>query len=446
VQEGQGPRRVSLSFFDLVNLVVGAVIGADVYIVTGPGAARLGPALLVAWIVGGVLAGCISLCFAQCAAIVTTAGGPYAYVEAALGRWPARFVGWALYLAEWAALPVFPVAAIPYVATLVHLDPRGEAAFKIAFIAFFLITNLIGVRTAGRVNDVLTVGKLLPLAVLVATALVLLTRSPGLGAARLTPFAPFGWGRFDVALILVFWAYAGFEVASLPSEAIADPRVTLPRAILLGMAIATAFYLLTNLAAFLAVPWPEMTRAPAPLARALGAALEDVGLPPVLGVILMTAGAVVSIAGVNEAVMLGASQLAARLAAREDLPAFLAHQNRAFGTPDLALLAQAASALIAAVLLDLTRLIEIAVFFLVLVYLATVIAAALLVRRYPERRLRVPALSAFIALAALGTALLGGSIKGHSIILGVGLLTAVGSGSTACRLLRPARSGTRGRS
>lgn len=75
-----------LDFFDVTNLVIGSIIGADIYIVTALGTGYLGPASLVAWIVGGAIALIIALVFAECAALIPAVGGPYAYPREDMGE------------------------------------------------------------------------------------------------------------------------------------------------------------------------------------------------------------------------------------------------------------------------------------------------------------------------------------------------------------------------
>jgi amino acid transporter len=75
-----------LTLFDVTNLVVGAIIGADIYVASAFGAGLLGPFSLVVWVVAGIIAIVIALCFAQCAALLPKVGGPYAYAHAAWGR------------------------------------------------------------------------------------------------------------------------------------------------------------------------------------------------------------------------------------------------------------------------------------------------------------------------------------------------------------------------
>src|SRR5437667_9108436 len=112
-QASEGLRR-ELRAFDFTLLVVGAIIGADIYVVAGLGAQSLGPAQLIAWVFAGVLAAFIGLAFIQCATICPFVGGSYAYVHEAFGPLPGFIAGWSLYLGECVALPVFPIAFVTY--------------------------------------------------------------------------------------------------------------------------------------------------------------------------------------------------------------------------------------------------------------------------------------------------------------------------------------------
>ena len=70
-----------LTLFDVTNLAVGAIIGADIYVASSLGAGYLGPLSLLVWVVAGIIAIVIALCFAQCAALLPKVGGPYAYIR-----------------------------------------------------------------------------------------------------------------------------------------------------------------------------------------------------------------------------------------------------------------------------------------------------------------------------------------------------------------------------
>src|SRR3989344_3240340 len=103
-----------LTMFDVTNLVVGGIVGADIYIAASFGSGLLGPASLIAWIVAGVFAIIVALTFGRCAGVVKRVGGPYAYAKHAFGHFSGFMTGWSLWLAEITALSVFPIAFIIY--------------------------------------------------------------------------------------------------------------------------------------------------------------------------------------------------------------------------------------------------------------------------------------------------------------------------------------------
>src|SRR5712664_3730805 len=184
----KGPPR-KLSTFDVTSLVVGSIIGADVYVATAIGARLVGPASLLVWIVAGVMASVIALSFAYCVMFLPKVGGPYAYVRAVAGPFAGFMVGWGLLLAEWFSLAVFPVAFVQYVVALVPSVSGGEKILlKGAFVALLIMSNVIGVKKAGRVNDFLTIAKLSPLILIVLGGIVFLALQPSRIAANLNPF------------------------------------------------------------------------------------------------------------------------------------------------------------------------------------------------------------------------------------------------------------------
>jgi APA family basic amino acid/polyamine antiporter len=150
-----------LKLFDVTNLVVGAIIGADIYVASSFGAGYLGPLSLLVWVVAGIIAIILALCFAQCAALLPKVGGPYAYAKEAWGPFVGFIVGWSLWLAEWVSLAVFPVAFTRYLLFfLPNLDWVFQILVKVFFVFALTVINIIGVRAAGKANDILTIAKL----------------------------------------------------------------------------------------------------------------------------------------------------------------------------------------------------------------------------------------------------------------------------------------------
>ena len=371
-----------LSFFDVTNLVVGAIIGADVYVASALGAKLLGPFSLVVWVIAGIIAIIIALCFAQCAALLPRVGGPYAYAHAAWGTFAGFIVGWSLYLAEWLSLAVFPVAFTNY---LMYFFPTlswaAQDGVKVLFVIFLIVTNTVGVKAAGRTNDVLTLVKLVPLLFFAVVGLVFVASNTGIAAGHYSPFAPLGFGGFGAALVLIFWAYAGFEISTIPAEEIKDPSKTIPRAIVVGILIVTVFYLVTNIVLFGVMPSLPPPSSPtaqgylatsnAPLATATNRALLAIPAIALIGAVIVGVGALISVSGSDESGMIGTSRLGYALAADGLFPRTFAKIHPKYKTPYWGIIIQAVTALVAAIVGNLTLLIATSVFFMAIAYLAT---------------------------------------------------------------------------
>lgn len=185
--------RRQLNTFDTTSLVVGSAIGADIFVVPALSAKLLGPASLLIWLIGAVIAIVIALCFAYCATILPRVGGSYAYAKEVAGSFIGFMVGWALLIAEWFSLAVFPVAFTQYFLALVpNLSQLSQFLLKGVFIATIVLTNVYGVKLAGKFNDFLTIVKLGPLFLLICLGIVFIGLQPHLALSHFQPF--FGGG------------------------------------------------------------------------------------------------------------------------------------------------------------------------------------------------------------------------------------------------------------
>jgi amino acid transporter len=361
-----------LTLFDVTNLVVGAIIGADIYVASSFGAGFLGPLSLVVWIAAGLISIVIALCFAQCASLLPEVGGPYAYAKEAWGQFAGFMVGWSLWLAEWIALAVFPMAFTRYLMFfLPDLGWSAQVVVKVLFVALLIVTNIIGVKAAGRTNDVLTLVKLAPLILFSVAGLGFIFYHPTIAASNYSPFSPFGFSNFGKALVLIFWAYAGFEISTIPADEIKNPGSTIPKAIVLGITIVIAFYLTTNIVLFGVRPWEMLANDVAPIASATTDMFA--GNPLLVSVcgFVVGVGALISVAGSDESGMIGTSRLAYALAVDGLFPHFMAKVHQRFKTPYLAIIIQAVTALFASIIGNLEMLISTSVFFMAVAYLST---------------------------------------------------------------------------
>ena len=366
-----------LGLFDVVNLVIGTIVGADIYIAAAFGAGYLGPSSIFAWLLAGLMAITIALCFAECSSLLPRVGGPYAYAKEAFGDFAGFMAGWALLIASWSAIAVFPLAFVSYLLYFYPTMPQWlQVIVKILFILILTLINYYGVKEAGRLNDVLTILKLAPILLFTLFGIVYFLFNPGLFLSNFTPLVPLGWGGMGSPLVLIFWAYVGFELVTVPSDEIKDAKKTIPQAIILGMGVIIIFYLVTNLVILGAVPWMELSTSSAPLSLAGSALLGG------FGAILLTVGALFSISGSDEAGILSSARIPYAMAGDGLLPGFFARVHPEYGTPYVALALQGIFTGVASILGSISQLIILSVFTLLFCYLITSLAVFPLKKKY----------------------------------------------------------------
>ncbi|HYB84196.1 MAG TPA: amino acid permease [archaeon] len=373
-------RRVSLrrqlNTFDTTSLVVGSAIGADIFVIPSLIAALIGPVSILIWLGGAFIAIAIALCFAYCATILPRVGGSYAYARKVAGPFPGFMVGWALLLAEWFTLAVYPVAFTQYFETLTpNLTPPEVVLLKIAFTVVIILTNIYGVRAASRFNDALTIAKLAPLLLLICLGIAFTALRPTLALSHFEPFVKGSFSNAGQVLVLVIWAYAGFELSSLPADEIQNPRKTLPKALLIGMLIVAAFYIITNFVVIALVDQTRLSASTAPLSLAAATGLSFSPTLSIIGGLVLTFGALASILGVDESGTIGTSRLAFAMSIDGLLPRFFSRLHPSSKTPYVSIIVLCSTALIASITNSLSALINASVFLLSFAYLATCVSA-----------------------------------------------------------------------
>jgi len=374
--------RRQLNTFDTTSLVVGSAVGADIFVIPSLIAALIGPVSILIWLIGAVIAIAIALCFAYCATILPRVGGSYAYAKEVAGPFPGFMVGWALLLAEWFTLAVYPVAFTQYFQAIVPNLTLPEVIFlKTIFTATIIITNVYGVKAASRFNDALTIAKLGPLLLLICLGITFILLRPNLATSHFVPFVNGSLSNAGQVLILVIWAYAGFELSSLPADEIENPRKTLPKALLLGMLIVAAFYIITNFVVIAIVDQASLGASTHPLSLAASTALRFSPTLSIIGSLVLTFGALASILGVDESGTIGTSRLAFAMSIDGMLPRVFSKLHSSSKAPYVSIIVLCATALIASLTNSLSALINASVFLLSFAYLATCISAYFLEKK-----------------------------------------------------------------
>lgn len=370
-----------LSLFDTTNLAIGAIVGADIYVASGITAGMIGPFSIFIWIIGGLLAIILALVFAYSSFYLPKVGGPFAYISTAFDKFYGFIGGWSLWIAEIAALAVFPVAFVTYLQYFIPLSFFASIFIKGLFIGGLTAVNIFGVKAAGRFNDVLTLVKLSPLLILTIAGFAFLAMNPSSLHTNYSPLLPFGLNvnNFGSALVLVIWAYAGFELTTMPAKEIKNPRKTIPAAIIIGIVAVAAFYVLINFVVYGVVSWQALSVAKTPLI------LTGTALMGLAGALLMGIGAMVCVSGTDETGILGTARLSYAMSLDGLFPRIFSKLHPKYKTPYVSLLAQAAIAFFASIYSGISGLITFSIFTMAFSFLLTALALIVLARRSPQK-------------------------------------------------------------
>jgi basic amino acid/polyamine antiporter, APA family len=257
--------RKQIGFWTCTALVVGNTIGMGIFLLPAS-LAPFGYNALIGWTI--TVLGCLALArvFSRLAREMPDADGPYGYIRATLGDLPAYVAIWSYWVSMWITNAALATGVVGYVAAvfpeLAHLQP---SLFALALLWLFVIINLLGLRSGGRVQIVTTALKLLPmLAVALLGAWMLMTSPASYSAHPLTE--PVTIGNVMAASTIALFAMLGFESAAVPAANVQNPGITIPRATMIGTLLIAVIYIIVSTVPLLLIPASELAQASAPFA------------------------------------------------------------------------------------------------------------------------------------------------------------------------------------
>jgi amino acid transporter len=309
--------------WSLAALAVNSIIGSGIFGLPATVAGLLGKSSVTAVLLAAAAMAVIMACFAEVASQFSEAGGPYLYARTAFGRLTGLRVGWMLYLSQTAA----PAAnANLFVIYLGEFWPAARApwprfAVLTALVGVLAVINTRGARQGTAVSNIFTVAKILPLLMV------------GLAGAAVTLVHPAPWGAtvalpasaWMKAVVLLIFAYGGFESAMAPMSEAKNPGRDAAFALFVALLTCTSLYALVQWVV-VGVLGPGATTE-RPLAEVARITMGN------RGAALVAIGALVSTYGYLSAKILGMPRVTFALAKGGDLPAVFAVVSRKFHTP-----------------------------------------------------------------------------------------------------------------
>lgn len=350
---GPKPR---LSLFDAINISLGSIIGAGIFVILGAAAAVAGPSLILSVFIAAMVSLMTAFSAAELSRIYPRSGGVYLFAREAISGFTGFLVGWIWLFSNIVSGATVAVGFGYYLAYFLPHLPASVGAGLVIVSA--VLIQLLGAKESSRLNNLLVLFKIGVLLFFAAAAF------PHFRGTNLRPFMPFGLRGVWAGAATIFFAYAGFARVAIVADEIENPRKNVPRATLASMFISMLVYLVVAAAAVGGAGFEVLAESGSPLADAIESMRLGFGAGFVALGGLAAAGTVVL------ASVLGISRLAQVMSGDGALPGFLARTGGRNAVPGNAILLGGAAMLLMAFLSDLPHIAYISSFSLLLYYSA----------------------------------------------------------------------------
>ena len=380
----------------MLNTMIGASIFGIPSIIGGY-LGKLSPAgYLIAFAGIAVIAACL----AEVSSYFQEAGGPYLYTRVAFGRFAAIQIGWLTWLSRITACSGVANLFITYLSSFFPAVTRGwiRGIILTALIGFLAAVNYRGVSGGKALSNFFTITKILLLTLFIAGGFLALALHP---SVRVTPAAvPLTAANCFQAILLMVYAYGGFEAALFASGEASDPQKDAPVALLIAIVTATVLYICVQVVVIYTLANPGATTKPA-----VDSARQFLGP---IGVILVAVGTLISVYGYLSANMLHTPRVTFAMGERGDFPSLFAAIHPRFRTPHISIVIFAMMLILFSIGGNFRWNASLSAISRLFMYGAIVAALPVLRRKYPRGakfRLRAGMFFAVVGLAFMGVLL-----------------------------------------
>lgn len=392
----------TLTLKDAVGVGLGAIIGAGIFVVTGVAAGVSGPAFLIGLMVAGIIAAFNGLSSAQLAAIYPDSGGTYEYGYKLINPVFGFSAGWMFLISKLAA---GGVVAIGFGSYFYQLVPIGSPiTLSIIAVVFLTIINYFGIKKAGMLNLAIVAVTLFSLLYFVFSGI------PKVNPDNFKPFAPFGISGIAEAAALLFFAFTGYARIATLAEEVAEPKKTIPKAIIITIITSILLYAAVSVVAIGVVGAENMADSKSPLQMVA----KSLTTPAINAVI--TIGASTAMLGVLLSQILGISRMMLAMGRRHDLPPIFQTIHNRYRVPHLGIVITGLIILLLTIFGTFEFVVRAATFTILLYYSITNIAALKQPRKEQIYGRVIP------ICGLIGCLIMSISLPFNVIISGIGLL------------------------
>jgi amino acid transporter len=336
-----------MSTLDATLIGVGAMIGAGIFVLIGIAAGVAGPALMLTFVLNGIIALLTAMSYAELGSCYHDAGGGYLWVKEGLPKWNGFISGWMSWFAHAVACSLYALGFGAYFDHVLRelsltmpqwgfFSPQKILAASIAIL--FAYVNFRGASETSKIGNLVTLTKIIILLIFIGFGVELILRH-GDWQTTFSPFLPHGFGGVFKAMGLTFIAFQGFEVIAQSSEEIKNPKKNIPKAVFLSLLIVIPIYLLV---AFVALGTVKPTDGMTPwdyLAQKKETALVDVARNFFVGggILILIGGLISTISAMN-ATIYSSSRVAFAMGRDRNFPGFFSKVHPKNQTPHWSIL------------------------------------------------------------------------------------------------------------
>jgi APA family basic amino acid/polyamine antiporter len=352
-----------LGLFEVFSIAAGAMISSGLFVLPGIAFAKAGPAMILSYIIAGLLVLPALLSKAELVTAMPKAGGDYFYITRSMGFAPGTVAG----LASWLSLSLktaFALMGMGIFALLINpaISIPEIKAIAIALCLVFMVINLLGIKEAGRTQILLVI------LLVVILGLYVIRGFTSVDPNRLDQFIPYGFGSVLSTAGLVFISFGGLTKVASIAEEIRNPKITVPVGMLLAYVVVLGLYVAVAFVT-VGVLEPEILRQS--LTPISTGAKTFWGLG---GVIITAIAALLAFISTANAGIMSASRYPLAMSRDEILPGVFSNINRRFKTPHIAIMVTTLFMIVTILFLDLEVLVKAASTMLLLLYISANLA------------------------------------------------------------------------
>jgi basic amino acid/polyamine antiporter, APA family len=345
--------------WDLTAIAINTVIGTGIFLLPARVTGLIGNYSLFAFVACALIVALIVICFAEVSSRFEATGGMYLYAKEAFGSAVGFEVGWLYWVVRVTTIATNTNALLIYIGFFFPAAKEGFWRYFIVSLVLLVISvvNFFGVRPSTLMTNIFTVGKIVPLIIFALVGVFFIN------PANFTFGDVPATGKFSEAVLVLIYAFVGFEAAVIPAGETKDPQKNMPFALLTALAFCAVLFIIIQFVSIGTLP--ELAKSERPLADAAGNFMGS------FGAMFIAVGAIVSVLGNLNGGALAASRIPFAMAEQKELPQILAKTHPKFKTPYVSIIVTSLAIFIFTIQTSFLTALTIATITRLLVYAAT---------------------------------------------------------------------------